>query len=182
MIRKPNELTWLSDAEYASLPRYQRALHLAACDVGKQEDAAHTNGGPYVLRLLSYLGIKFKAPWCASFVYSKFVDAGVDKGRLPKNGASTEAWYQWALKNGRLRDSKKFQPRRYDLFVETNGREGHMGFITDSLSKALRDFRTIEGNTNDDGSRDGYAVCRRTRDCDWLESHKHYGIIDMEGI
>ena len=36
----------------------------------------------------------------------------------------------------------------------------HTGLITRAAAEA---FQTIEGNTNDEGSREGYEVCARTR-------------------
>jgi hypothetical protein len=36
----------------------------------------------------------------------------------------------------------------------------HTGIV---VSTSAETFKTIEGNTNDDGSREGYEVCARTR-------------------
>ncbi|EKT4520794.1 CHAP domain-containing protein, partial [Flavobacterium psychrophilum] len=37
---------------------------------------------------------------------------------------------------------------------------GHTGIVEKVIEKTIY---TIEGNTNDDGSREGYKVCRRKR-------------------
>jgi hypothetical protein len=39
--------------------------------------------------------------------------------------------------------------------------QGHTGFVVEVLSNG--NLKTIEGNTNDEGSREGYEVCYRTR-------------------
>jgi hypothetical protein len=39
----------------------------------------------------------------------------------------------------------------------------HVGIVTATEPDA---FHTIEGNTNDDGSREGYEVCERVRGYD----------------
>jgi hypothetical protein len=36
----------------------------------------------------------------------------------------------------------------------------HTGIVVNASDET---FKTIEGNTNDDGSREGYEVCARTR-------------------
>ncbi len=182
MIKKPQALNWISDEAYVSLPNYERALLLASTDVGKTEDPAHTNGGPFVRRLLERVGILYKAPWCAAWVTNKLLDAGVQRSKLPKNPASTLEWYKWAKANGRLYYSKTKNPSRGDLFVYNDGKSGHIGFVTGMSSKANRVFESLEGNTNDEGSREGYETCRRKRSVDSIAVHKFYGFIDMGDI
>ena len=36
----------------------------------------------------------------------------------------------------------------------------HVGFVSDASASS---FATVEGNTNDDGDREGYEVCARRR-------------------
>ena len=43
--------------------------------------------------------------------------------------------------------------------IDTGGRTGHAGFVVDVVGGKLV---TIEGNTNDDGSREGIGVFNRT--------------------
>lgn len=50
------------------------------------------------------------------------------------------------------------------LVRQSPGDWTHTGFSTRMhLSGGVFDFESIEGNTNDDGSRNGYEVCRRIR-------------------
>jgi peptidoglycan hydrolase-like protein with peptidoglycan-binding domain len=41
--------------------------------------------------------------------------------------------------------------------------EATFAALTAPMRAAAETFRTIEGNTNDDGVREGYEVCARTR-------------------
>jgi hypothetical protein len=53
-------------------------------------------------------------------------------------------------------------PQAGDIFVMDFGNgAGHTGIVEKVLPNGI--LQTIEGNTNDDGSRDGYEVCRRAR-------------------
>jgi surface antigen len=50
-------------------------------------------------------------------------------------------------------------PRRGDLFVMSFGRGlGHIGFVERVQGDRIM---TIEGNSNDEGSREGHEVCRK---------------------
>ena len=59
--------------------------------------------------------------------------------------------------------NKKFsKPQEGDIFIMDYGKGlGHTGFVERIEGSKIH---TIEGNTNDTGSREGYEVCRRVRD------------------
>jgi hypothetical protein len=46
------------------------------------------------------------------------------------------------------------------FFIDTGGSHGHTGIVAANVNGLLE---TIEGNTNDNGSREGIGVFRRTR-------------------
>ena len=46
------------------------------------------------------------------------------------------------------------------FFIDTGGSRGHVGLVAANVNGALE---TIEGNTNDGGSREGIGVFRRSR-------------------
>lgn len=53
------------------------------------------------------------------------------------------------------------RPQPGDIFIMDYGKgQGHTG-IVEKVEKNL--IHTIEGNTNDEGSREGYEVCRKQR-------------------
>lgn len=57
-------------------------------------------------------------------------------------------------------DYRAITPGSLFLVRKTPGDWCHVGIVTSAERDA---FHTIEGNTNDDGSRDGYEVCERVR-------------------
>jgi hypothetical protein len=70
-----------------------------------------------------------------------------------------------AKKNGFFLSEKNSKPeliKSGSLFIKRNspGDWVHTGIVIQAHADS---FETIEGNTNDDGSRDGYEVCRRVR-------------------
>lgn len=75
--------------------------------------------------------------------------------------AYVDSYYQTARERGWLRDEPGFG----DLFMlwhQGKGRYAHIGWVADPhLSAGL--FLTVEGNSNDDGSRIGEKVCRNAR-------------------
>jgi hypothetical protein len=53
----------------------------------------------------------------------------------------------------------KFLPLPGDIFIMDFGKgKGHTGFV-ESVNGDI--IHTIEGNSNDDGNREGYEVCRK---------------------
>ena len=74
---------------------------------------------------------------------------------LKKTGGVLAQW------NALAPSLKKTIPIAGDIFIMDFGKGvGHTGFV--EKVEGLN-IHTIEGNTNEDGSREGYAVCRRTR-------------------
>jgi hypothetical protein len=60
-------------------------------------------------------------------------------------------------------DFRAITPGSLFLVRRTDGDWQHVGIVTATEPDA---FHTIEGNTNDDGSREGYEVCERVRGYD----------------
>ena len=55
---------------------------------------------------------------------------------------------------------KRIPPGSIFLVRATPSDWPHTGTVVEAASES---FETIEGNTNDDGCREGYEVCQRTR-------------------
>lgn len=151
---------WLSDEAYRKAGFATRALAWAASQVGVRETGRNKGEMVEAYQEQAGLGKGGGYPWCAAFVYWAYIKAGTPPNRLPNFGAAAAVrnWRDWAAKNDRLTD----KPQRGDLFywVGANG-QGHIGFVTEV--SILGFVKTIEGNTNDGGSRDGDGVYRRTR-------------------
>lgn len=174
-MRSP--VPYLTDAEYSALPFTERALLVAASLVGKEESPRGSNWGPFVESLLRRAGLNAPAPWCAAFVNWCVLEAGgVDK-RLWTHRASTYYLWHWAL--GVKLDRPK--PERGMVFVWNDAGGGHTGLITKVKAFGLY-LETIEGNTNDGGSREGYAVCRRTRSVASIKNHARWAFVDIRSL
>lgn len=105
-------------------------------------------------------------PWCGYFAKQCWVDAYADNvdflatvKKLSNGGALTT-----------LADWKASEPQQVGhipvpgalvIFEEGNGPNGHVGVV---ISVQGNIYATIEGNTNTDGSRDGYEVAQKTHD------------------
>lgn len=148
----------LTDEQFASLPLSERFVLVAAhlCDKVKVQEHPHgSNRGPELDAWAHELGIGVGQPWCGTFVTICLKRAGY-KGPFPPNPASTHSWADWARLHGHTAQTAQ----RGDVFVLLyTAKTGHMGAILSNGAPV----RTIEGNSNDDGSREGYEVVRHAR-------------------
>lgn len=133
-------------------------LRVAAATEGAAEVGA--NAGPYVERVLKRTGVPKGNPWCAAYVADVGVCALGDRWPLPKTAACLQLG-EFARRKTILNE----KPMPGDVFLlwyPKLGRFAHTGFVTDVVDSNT--VKTIEGNTNADGSRDGWLVARKTRD------------------
>jgi hypothetical protein len=141
------------------------ALGIAASQVGVMEDPLGSNRGREVDAYLDSVNCPRGSFWCMGFVHWCFMKAAEEKGvanPFPKTAGCLDAWNrvgraqparritaQQALANpGLVRPGLVF-------ILDFGGGAGHTGFVKQSLGGALR---TIEGNSNDGGSRNGLGV------------------------
>lgn len=111
-------------------------------------------------------GMKNREPWCAAFVAWCVREAGRVEGWLNKGetnrprSAAVRDWVPAALKLG----WKVFGPGDPVLFPAPGDivvfKFSHVGIVTD---REAYDVKTIEGNTNEHGEREGKYVLRRER-------------------
>jgi hypothetical protein len=107
-------------------------------------------------------------PWCAGFV-SFILKQACDTLGVPlpigtsfscdtlAANAKTKGIF---LKGANTGNGNRITPGSFFLDRRTSTDWTHAGIITGTQNGV---FHTIEGNTNDEGSREGYEVCRRTR-------------------
>jgi hypothetical protein len=127
-------------------------LEIAISQIGVEEIPRGSNWGKDVKKYLASVGINFPASWCMAFVYWCVLQSGSKS--LFKTGGVLMQWN----KSVSLRVLK---PQVGDIFIMDYGKGlGHTGFIEKVEGENIN---TIEGNTNDTGSREGYEVCRRIR-------------------
>lgn len=107
-------------------------------------------------------------PWCAGFVSFVLHQAAHASGlHIPLNGSvSCDRLAQQALSAGRFINGRQTRPEPSAesccifLCRRTDDDWTHTGFAFDFNGES---FRTIEGNTNDEGCAEGYEACSRIR-------------------
>jgi len=162
------------------------ALAVAAAQVGEREAPAGSNSGPMVDRYLRSVGCLPGAAWCMAFVSWCFQQAALSLGvpdLFPRTGGCLDGWNRVRrLAPGRIVSSAQAQadPARIRpglVFVlDHGGGRGHAGFVRGATGLA---FRTIEGNSNEAGGREGvgvFALNRRRVDARDLK-----GFLDFTG-
>jgi hypothetical protein len=133
-------------------------LSIAKTQIGVQEIPKNSNAGPDVEKYLKSVGLTKGYPWCMAFVFWCVKQSAIKtaiKNPLKKTGGVIDQYNSCPT----LRQSL---PMPGDIFIMDYGKGiGHTGFVTEVLANG--NIKTIEGNTNDDGSREGYEVCERIR-------------------
>lgn len=148
-------------------------LDVAAEEIGVLEKPPGSNRGERVDEYERSAGIDFGEPWCVAFVFFCFEQAAaaleisnpmVDENC--KTGGVLDLW-------NRAREASKVATVEHDaalddpsrvkpgmiFIISTGGGNGHAGLVARIIGNQLE---TIEGNTNDGGSREGIGVFRRT--------------------
>ncbi|TMJ17786.1 MAG: hypothetical protein E6G94_01415 [Alphaproteobacteria bacterium] len=154
---------------------FQALADIAASQLGTQEDAKHTNAGAAIAKYQHDTNLGGQGwPWCAAFVdwcvhQFLLVPANAAICAIPlANRPRTAAAFglrTWGLDNNcrifhpNNKDSHGLAPLAGDLVVFAFS---HCGIVSRNVD--AHHFEAIEGNSNNDGSRDGYAVVRKVRD------------------
>lgn len=152
-------------------PLLAAALDAARGQVGVMEDPPGSNRGARVDEYLRAVGLDPAAgsyAWCAAFVYWCFSQGAAAVGRvnpLPRTAGALALWRGAGAAGARQISPAAAQAtpslvRPGQIFVlSTGGGFGHVGLVESVAAGVLT---TIEGNTNDGGSREGVGVFRRT--------------------
>lgn len=124
---------------------------------GWVKEATKANDGPWVEAIQRVTGNRRGDPWCASFVAFVLDIAYRGANPLPRT-ASCDMLLAHARKHNLLVDA----PAAGDVFLvmKTADDAVHTGFVTAAESLVVK---TLEGNTNAGGSRDGWGVFSRVR-------------------
>lgn len=130
-----------------------KLLDTALTQLGVKESPGTPNSGPQVDKYLASVGLGPGYAWCMAFVYWCAREAGV-AGQLVKTGGVLRQWNERPALRVKT-------PQPGDIFIMDFGKgTGHTGIVERVEGGVLH---TVEGNTNDEGSREGNEVCRRTR-------------------
>lgn len=138
---------------------------IAESQIGTQEDSAHTNRGAAILKYQQAASLGGQGwPWCAAFVdwcVESFITRfpGLCGVRIEDRPTTASAFdfEDWGKAHACevFTDPKRAQ--RGDILIFTFS---HIGIVDSNDGGTLC---TVEGNTNDDGGRDGYEVAHRDR-------------------
>ena len=132
-------------------------LQKAISQLGVEEIPRGSNAGAAVEKYLKSVGLGKGYSWCMAFVYWCTKEASTQLGIL--NPLSKTAGVL-DMFNKEV-DLRVKTPQPGDIFIMDYGKGmGHAGVVEKVVGTTLH---TIEGNTNDEGSREGFEVCRRTR-------------------
>jgi len=140
-------------------PRPEKIIEFARTTIGIKE-ATGKNDGEDVEEILKSVGLEGSgAPWCAAYVVWVGDSAlGRDRNPYPRSAWSPDFVRNptWNRGRGRL----PTEASTFGVYFQSLKRVGHTGLV----EKVSGDFAiTIEGNTNNGGSRDGDGVYRRRR-------------------
>ncbi len=141
-------------------------IAIATAEVGFQEVPLNSNRGPKVEEYLASAGLGGGFAWCAAFVYWCFNTAAKNAGKtnpLVKTAGVMRSWNECTGKKIPAKDAK-LNPaliKPGHIFVmDYGGGLGHTGIVV-SVNGGY--INTIEGNTNDQSSREGSGVYKRVR-------------------
>lgn len=130
-------------------------LEIANSQVGLEEIPRGSNWGEHCKKYLNSVGINFPASWCMAFVYWCVKQSYPNEMKLFKTGGVLAQW------NKTPKDKRSFKPVIGSVFIMDFGKGlGHTGFVYGVEGDYIL---TIEGNTNNENSRNGYEVAKRKR-------------------
>lgn len=133
-----------------------RVLNVAVSQIGFAEIPKGSNWGKHVEKYLRSVGITAPSPWCMAFVYWCVDTAAKESKQINPLFKTGHVLTQWAKVPKQMRVAR---PQRGDIFImDFGGGKGHTGFVASVQGDRIM---TIEGNSNDEGSREGYEVCRK---------------------
>lgn len=146
------------------------ALGTAVTQLGVMEEPTGSNRGPMVDQYLASTGTAPGNFWCMAFVHWCFREAAAATGvsnPFPKTAGCLDAWNK--VRKARptrvisraaaMTDPSLVRPGQV-FILDHGGGLGHTGFVRQSFGGPLR---TIEGNSNPLGSRNGLGVFELNR-------------------
>lgn len=161
----PAEESILNEPEILEAPRKQTIEEIYLSQIGVRE-LTGKNDGPEVEMYLRSVGLSKGYAWC-----SAFVAWCLNEVEIPHK---INAWSPTAEnRNNFIYNNKNFvkEPRAGDVFTlwyNNLKRIGHTGFYHQNQNDKI--IVTVEGNTNDAGSREGDGVYKKYRSLNTIHS------------
>jgi putative peptidoglycan binding protein/CHAP domain-containing protein len=172
-------LTWSAMFGTSSVPSsssppsllVKAAIEFATTQVGVRESPLGSNRGREIDQYLRAVGLNpvgNSFAWCVAFTHFCYLKAAESLGRENphiKTAGVLDHWKRAGRKPGVVRIAKVQAVADPGLvkpgslfIIDVGGGFGHSGMVIKTANGRLV---TIEGNTNDDGSRNGIGVFRR---------------------
>lgn len=137
---------------YSNPPKTVKQIYDS--QIGVREKPSGSNWGPEIKDYLASVNLKIPAPWCAAFV----------KWTFDKSGINTKitAWSPTAHNSRNIIYHKSVfysDPKPGDVFTlyfVRLKRIAHTGFYDKRVNTNI--YKSVEGNTNEAGSREGDGV------------------------
>jgi hypothetical protein len=161
----PAEESILNEPKILEEPKKPTLEEIYLSYVGVRE-ATGKNDGPEVAKFLRAVGLDEGFAWCSAFAASCLDEAGIPH--------SINAWSPTAEnRNNFVYTNNNFvkEPRSGDIFTiwyNSLKRIGHAGFYHRNQNEKI--IVTVEGNTNDAGSREGDGVYKKYRSLNTIHS------------
>lgn len=143
------------------------ALQIAIEQLGQRETPGKNNSGPMVDKYLKSVGLNPGYAWCQAFVFWCYEQAAKKLGvpnPVVKTAGVLACWNQtmggFKLNRTACIGNPDIIKPGYQFIMDFGGGKGHTG-IVESVDGFI--LNTIEGNSNNDGSREGVEVVRHQR-------------------
>lgn len=140
---------------YAAKHTRLSLLDIARQEIGKKEIPKGSNWGGDIPKYLKSVNITYPSPWCMAFcfwVVEQYAQQEGIKNPLYKTGHVGKQNQMSAALRVKV-------PKPGDIFIMIfKDGSGHCGFVERVEGSKVY---TIEGNSNNDGSANGYEVCRK---------------------
>lgn len=143
------------------------ALQIAQGQLGQCEEPKGSNSGSMVDKYLQSVGLNAGYAWCQAFVhwcYEQAAEQLKQENPVVKTAGAIDCWNKTAIQFRITREEAWKHPvslKPGDQFIMNYGHgAGHTGIIEKIEGSILY---TIEGNSNNDGSREGYEVVQHKR-------------------
>lgn len=155
------------DNQPGIMPLCAKALEIAQSQVGQCESPIGSNAGPMVNEYLKSVGLNPGYAWCQAFVhwcYGKAARQLNIPNPVCKTGGVLDCWNHTDEKKKVIKKKAQLQPDaikpgdQFILLFRNYG--GHTGIVEKIEGTVIH---TIEGNSNNNGSREGYEVVRHQR-------------------
>jgi hypothetical protein len=166
----PFQAKEISTVLTTAMPVTQTFLSVARSQLGCCEEPKNSNRGKDIEKYLRSVGLGGGYSWCMAFVKWCMDQACMQAGRKNPMVITGSVLKQWDHINNQCKFST---PQPGDIFImDFGGGIGHTGIVENVQQPWLN---TIDGNSNDEGSRDGYEVCRRKRNSSSMKGYIRIG-------